>query len=49
MDEKERVQVIASLEKVVAALEQYEAKLAIKDAQAASKIVKKQKDNKVGV
>lgn len=49
MSEAERMEVIASLEKVVAALEQYEAKLAIKDTPDASKTVRKQKDNKVGV
>lgn len=45
MDASERMEVIASLEKVVAALELYEAKLAIQDGQDASKVVRKQKDN----
>lgn len=44
LEETERAEVIASLEKVVAALEQYEARLAIKGAQDASNRVKKHKE-----
>jgi DNA-binding MarR family transcriptional regulator len=43
LDEKERAQVVASLEKVVGALEQFESKLAIRSRAVASKKVEKPK------
>lgn len=43
LDEKERTEVVAALEKVLGALEQYEAKLAIGRAPSASKGERKQK------
>jgi DNA-binding MarR family transcriptional regulator len=43
LDEKERTEVVAALEKVLGALEQYEAKLAIQRAPSASKGERKQK------
>jgi DNA-binding MarR family transcriptional regulator len=43
LDEKERAQVVASLEKVVGALEQFESKLAIRSRAVASKKVEKLK------
>lgn len=48
LDEVERAEVLASLEKVIAALEQYQSKLAIKSEVTASNKVKKQKSQQVG-
>ena len=48
LTEAERAQVIGSLEKLMAAFEQYESKLAIKSQPTASNIVRKQKDQQVG-
>lgn len=48
MDEAERTEVVASLEKVITALEKYEDKMAIKPVRETSKIVAKRKISKGG-